>query len=127
MRKQVAFGLLICMMLLSLAAFGQETTGGIQGTVRDPQGAVVPGATIEVTSPALLGKRSQTSDAGGFYHFANLQPGLYSVTVASTGFSNQTQSNLQITVGALPTVNFTLQVSGVSQTVEVSAEAAAID
>ena len=57
MGKRIFLSLLICVLAFSMSALAQETTGGIQGTVKDPQGAVVPGAIVEVSSPALIGKK----------------------------------------------------------------------
>src|SRR5947208_8259873 len=101
MSKKISLGLLISVLAFSLSAPAQETTGGIQGTVKDPQGAVIPGATVEVSSPALIGKKSATTDSGGFFHFEQLPPGIYSISVNATGFAPQTQSNLELRVGAL--------------------------
>src|SRR5438552_16162194 len=108
MSKRICFGLFLCALILPLAAFGQESTGGIQGTVKDPTGAVIPGASVEVTGPALIGKKTATTDTGGFYHFEQLTPGNYTITVNAAGFGEQTQSNLQLSTGALPTLNFSL-------------------
>src|SRR6266566_6642997 len=127
MSKRISFAVLICVLACSWSASAQETTGGIQGTVKDPQGAVIPGATVEVSSPALIGKKSATTDAGGFYHFEQLPPGIYSINVNAPGFAPQTQGSLQVTTGSLPTVNFSLQVGAITQEVSVSAEAAVID
>src|SRR5262245_36409197 len=101
----------LCMLALPLAPlFAQETTGGIQGTIKDPSGAVIPGATIEVVSPALIGKKTSTSDAAGFYHFEQLPPGNYTITVMAPGFATQARSNLDVKTGSLPTMNVTLQI-----------------
>src|SRR5437867_2173270 len=127
MSKRISFAVLICVLACSWSASAQETTGGIQGTVKDPQGAVIPGATVEVSSPALIGKKSATTDSGGFFHFEQLPPGIYSISVNATGFAPQTQGNLELRVGALPTVNLTMQVGGITAEVSVSAEAAVID
>ncbi len=64
----------------------QETTGGLQGTVKDPSGAVVPGATVTVTTPTLVGSKVVVTDAAGYYRFANLPPGNYTITVKAQGF-----------------------------------------
>src|SRR6059036_2345587 len=127
MSKRVSFAVLICVLACSWSASAQETTGGIRGTVKDPQGAVIPGATVEVSSPALIGKKSATTDSGGFFHFEQLPPGIYSISVNATGFAPQTKGNLELRVGALPTVNLTMQIGGITQEVNVSAEAAVID
>src|SRR5881628_1860665 len=115
MSKRISLAVLICVLACSWSASAQETTGGIQGTVKDPQGAVIPGAAVEVTSPALIGKKIATTDAGGYYHFEQLPPGIYSITVNAPGFAPQTQGDLQLRTGSLPTVNFNLQIGAVTQ------------
>src|SRR5262245_30066231 len=109
------FGVLCMLAFLCAPAFAQETTGGIQGTVKDPTGAVVPNAAVEISSPALIGKKTGVSDAGGYFHFAQLPPGTYTVVVTAPGFAPQTLSALDVKTGGLPTVNVTLQIGGVQQ------------
>jgi len=104
---------LMCTLVLSLAAFAQETTGGVQGTIRDPQGAVISGATVTVSGPALIGKKTATTDSAGNYHIEQLPPGTYSVTVNAAGFSPATQNDLRIETGALPNINVTLKIGQV--------------
>jgi hypothetical protein len=119
---------LLSVLVFSFAAFAQETTGGVQGTVKDPSGAVVSGATVTVTSPALIGKKTATTDSGGNYHIAQLPPGIYSVAASASGFSSETKQNLRLETGALPIINFDLKLGQAEQTVvEVSGEAAMID
>ena len=65
-------------------AFAQASIGG---TVKDPSGAVLPGATVEAASPTLIEKvRTAVTDGSGQYKIENLRPGTYSVTFALTGF-----------------------------------------
>src|SRR6266581_5072578 len=120
MSQRIFLILLIGVLASSPSFFAQETTGGIQGTVKDPQGAVIPGATVEVSSPALIGKKTATTDSGGFFHIEQLPPGIYSITVKAAGFAPATQNNLELRTGALPTLNFTMQVGGITQEVSVS-------
>src|SRR5437870_9859493 len=127
MSKRISFAVLICVLAFSGSASAQETTGGIQGTVKDPQGAVIPGATVEVSGPALIGRKTATTDSGGYFHIEQLPPGVYSISVNAAGFGPQTQGNLELRTGALPTVGITMQVGGVTQEVTVSAEASVID
>jgi len=127
MGKRICLGLLICVLTLSMSAFAQETTGGIQGIVKDPQGAVIPGASVEVSGTTLIGKKTVVTDSGGYFHFEQLPPGVYNIAVIAAGFAPQTQGNLELRTGALPTVTITMQVGGVTQEVTVSAEASVID
>src|SRR5690242_1199166 len=127
MGTRIHMMILLSIVLFTAAAFGQETTGGIQGTVKDPQGAVIPGATVEVSSPALIGKKTTTTNSSGFYRIEQLPPGAYTITVTAAGFAPQSQTNLQLNVGALPTINVTLAVGGVTQDVIVAAAVETID
>jgi hypothetical protein len=106
---------------------GQETTGGIQGTVKDPSGAVVPGAKIALTSPSLMGSKILVTDTSGYYRFANLPPGTYSVEGSAKGFDTTKRDGLTIEVGHLPTVDLVLKVGAEATTVEVTSEAPVID
>ncbi len=108
------------------AAYAQETTAGLQGTVKDSSGAVVPKASVEVTSPALIGNKTVETNQG-YYRFANLPPGTYSLTVTASGFSVYKQENIVLEVGHLPTLDVKLEIGTVSQTLEISAQAALID
>jgi hypothetical protein len=123
----LSFKICLTMLVFSLAAFAQETTGGIQGTVKDPQGAVVKDASVEVTSPSLIGKKTATTDSAGYYHFEQLPPGVYTIAVHAKGFTPQTQNNLQLETGTLPVVNFALQVGETASTIEVNAEGQLVD
>jgi len=118
---------LICVLCLSLATFAQETTAGVQGTVKDPQGAVVPNATVTVQGPALIGQKTATTDSGGNYHIEQLPPGVYNITISAAGFAPTLQRDLRLETGALPNVNVTLKIGQSEQTIEVSAEAQLVD
>src|SRR5688572_21613273 len=90
--------------LLPAAAFAQE--GQIAGTVRDSSGGVMPGVTIEVTSPALIEKvRTAVTDTNGQYRITNLPVGVYSVTFTLSGFSKQQQNDVQLTSGFTAPIN----------------------
>src|SRR5579872_949277 len=118
--------------LLSLFLFvpissAQETTGGLQGSVKDPSGAVVSKAVVELTGSALVGSKSFQTDNAGYYHFANLPPGIYSLTVKASGFSELKREGITIEVGHLPTLDLTLTIGAAGTVVEVSGEAPQID
>jgi outer membrane receptor protein involved in Fe transport len=114
-------------LMLSFCALAQETTAGIQGIVRDPQGVVIAGATVVATSPVLIGKKTATTDSSGNYHIEQLPPGIYTITVSASGFGQSIAKDLRLETGALPNVNFDLQIGQTEQTIEVSAEAGMVD
>src|SRR2546425_8649069 len=78
--------LFACLIGAAASAAAQNT--GIAGVVRDTSGAVIPGVTVEASSPALIEKvRSVVTDAQGLYSIVDLRPGVYSVTFTLAGFS----------------------------------------
>ncbi|MBZ5527164.1 MAG: carboxypeptidase regulatory-like domain-containing protein [Acidobacteriia bacterium] len=105
----------------------QETTGGLQGTVKDPSGAVVPNAQVIVTGSSLVGSKEATTDASGYYRFANLPPGTYSLTVTAKGFRTVKREGLTLEVGHLPSIDISLEVGASETVVEVTGETPIID
>ncbi len=121
--------LLLCIALLfvsNLKLAAQETTAGLQGTVRDPSGAVVPGAAVEVSANSLVGTKTADTDASGYYRFANLPPDKYTIAVTAKGFSTA-KREITLEVGHLPTLDFTLDVGTSATIVEVNSAAPLID
>ena len=106
--------------------FAQETTAGLQGTVKDPSGAIIVKAEVEVASPALIGTKKAETDSAGYFRFANLPSGTYTVTVTATGFHTQ-KEQIELLVGRLPSLDISLQIGTSTETVEISAQAAAVD
>ncbi|MGE5112168.1 MAG: carboxypeptidase regulatory-like domain-containing protein [Acidobacteriaceae bacterium] len=130
MRFSKGVTLVLCLLVVTVfvaATFAQETTAGLQGTVKDPQGAVVSKAVVEVTSPSMIGAKKLETDSSGYYRFANLPPGTYTITVTAPGFRTLKQSGLRLEVGKLPSIDLALQVGGTEQTVEVSSVAPLVD
>src|SRR5579862_2031106 len=117
----------LAILLLVASVFGQETTAGLQGTVKDSTGAVVPNAHVVVTGASLTGNKATDSDGAGYYRFANIPPGTYTVTVSAQGFTILKREGLILEVGHLPTVDFALQVGASETVVEVSGAAPAVD
>jgi Carboxypeptidase regulatory-like domain len=113
--------------VFSPAAYSQETTAGLQGSVKDASGAVLTSATVAVTSPSLAGGKTTTTDSKGNYRFSNLPPGPYVITVTAPGFATLKREGLVLEVGHLPSVDMTLTVGGEKTVVEVSAESPQID
>lgn len=118
---------LLLLALFAPALLAQETTGGLQGTVKDPSGAVIPHAHVVVTGTTLVGSKEVLTDSSGYYRFANLPPGLYTLTVTAEGFETLKHEKLALEVGHVPTVELTLHIGKVSTVVEVSTTGPQID
>ncbi len=126
-RAIAALAVSLVVLLILPSVFAQETTGAIKGTVKDTTGAVVAKASVEVTSSTLIGVKKMTTDEGGLYRFANLPPGDYTITVSATGFKTYKQAGISLDAGREPSVDITLQVGAIAETVEVSGAAPLVD
>src|SRR5215470_3740456 len=117
----------LAVMFLGATLFAQETTGGLQGTVKDSSGAVVANAHVVVRGTTLAGDKSLDTEATGYYRFANLPPGLYSIQISAKGFKTVKREGLTLEVGHLPTVDITLEIGTSAEVVEVTSSAPTID
>src|SRR5205823_3087981 len=116
-----AIVLLAACSVPSAAAAQSGTTGAIAGQVRDVTGAVLPGVTVEASSPVLIEKtRTVTSDEQGQYKVVDLRPGTYTVTFSLPGFSTVKRENLELNTGFTARIDAELRVGGVEETVTVS-------
>ena len=115
-------GLLALTMAVPAAA--QQFTGRIEVTVVDATGAVLPGATVELSGPQT---QTTVSDASGVARFLNLAPGTYTVKGVLAGFSDYANSNVVVPAGGNVQLRASMRVSGVQTQVEVTAESPVID
>jgi len=112
--------------LLPVAASAQ--TSAIGGTVKDSSGAVLPGVTVEASSPALIERvRSAVTDGSGVYLITTLRPGTYTMTFTLPGFSVVKRENVELTSDFTATINADLKVGAVAETITVSAESPVVD
>ena len=95
-------------------------TGAIQGTVQDPQGAVVPNATVTALDPATGRTTTSLTSATGSYLLPALQPATYKVTVKAAGFETLVQEKVAVTAFATVSLDLGLKLGAASQTVTVS-------
>ena len=126
------FGSAALLLTLALAlpsgAWAQTFRGGINGTVADQSGAVVPGATVVALETATNVSHSTVSSSSGAYSFQELPLGLYTVTVTASGFSDEKVDKVPVTAGVIYTLPVKLSVASAgTHTVEVSAAAYALD
>ncbi|HUS07959.1 MAG TPA: TonB-dependent receptor [Bryobacteraceae bacterium] len=128
MGKQATLTVLTLTIFAALS-FGQSAAinGQIEGTITDPTGAALSSAAVRIENIGTGFKRSQQTDAAGFYRFPVLPLGEYTVTVESSGFAATKRTGITLSAGSAATVDITLQVLGVASTVEVSAAAPVSD
>src|SRR5262249_48994324 len=118
-------GLLLGVVLLPAAVYAQAA---IAGQVKDTSGAVLPGPTIEASSPVLIEKaRSVVSDGSGNYRIENLRPGSYTVTFTLAGFNTVKRDEILVSGSAVTTVDATLRVGAVTETITVTGETPIVD
>ena len=117
-----ALSTVLSLLLASaLSAFCQSSITSVRGTVTDPSGAILPGAKVELKNAANGQVSSQTANEQGEYHFSQVIPGLYLITVSSVGFGTETKK-AELLVNQPATVNFSLSVQASTETVDVSAQ-----
>jgi hypothetical protein len=117
--------LLWTVLLLPSYVYAQAS---IAGTVRDGSGAVMPGVTVEASSPALIEKvRSVTTDGSGQFRIVDLRPGTYAVAFGLQGFSTVRREGIELTGSFNATVNVELRVGDVAETVTVTGESPIVD
>src|SRR4029434_7972699 len=121
MRLVVRIGtVLVVILSAATPAFAQAS---ITGVARDSSGAVLPGVTVEASSPALIEKsRSVITSGTGQYTIVDLRPGTYAVTFTLPGFSTVRREGLELTGAFVATVNAELRVGGVAETITVTGE-----
>jgi hypothetical protein len=123
-KKLMVLGAAMVLALsVSVTMRAQSTTNGaINGTVEDPQGAVVPNAPVTVENEGTGQKLGDTTSSVGGFSFNVLQPGEYTVTVSATGFAEFEQTGVTVEVGRASTVSIHLKVASGTETVQVSGE-----
>src|SRR5689334_20651908 len=112
-------------MATSVMAQDVQTKGSIGGTVTDPAGAALPGATV--TATGQTGVRTATTNESGIFKIDNLEPGNYNVRVEQTGFKSALANNVIVNVGRESTLNLKLETGEITATVDVTADVGGID
>lgn len=115
--------ILLVMLVCAALGFAQGTTAALDGYVKDPQGATVADAQVEVVNAATGAIFKTTSDERGHWVLPSMAVGSYRVTVTKSGFNTKTIQGVSISAGVPATVNADLEIGAVTQTVEVSAGA----
>jgi outer membrane receptor protein involved in Fe transport len=120
--------LVFCLAFGAPHAAAQSTTqGAVGGVVKDPQGAVVSNASVTVKNEETNKEFAATTDSEGRFRVVQLDPGTYSVTINSSGFSAFTQQKVVVEVGRVTPLDINLAVGGAQETVQVTSEAPVIN
>jgi outer membrane receptor protein involved in Fe transport len=124
--KFVVLGALLLGLLSGVSAIAQ-TSGSVSGTISDETGAVLPGAAVTLSGPALQGSRTATTDAQGKYRFVNIPAGdNYRITAALSGFQTLTKEAIHVYLGQEGTVNLQVK-AAIAEAVTVVGEAPLVD
>ena len=125
MKSVQRFAILSIVQFLVMAsiALSQTSSSSLQGTVTDPSGSAISGATVAISSSESKLERTMVSGAQGEYRFVALPPGIYTLTVTAKGFARYQQTDLQLQVNTPATANVPLKVGAASESVTVTSEA----
>jgi hypothetical protein len=105
-----------------LPAYAQFDRGTISGTIKDPQGAVIPGVTVNATNTQTQQIRTTVTDGSGYFTFTNLQPGRYDVSAELEGFKKVSKQNVQLDAAASISLDLALETGNITELVTVTAE-----
>ena len=130
-KRTVVCGMVVAFVLMvfvSAPVGAQSGLGGIAGVVKDTSGAVLPGVTVEVASPALIEKvRTAITDGEGQFKITDLRPGAYTVTFTLPGFSTFKREGIELPANFTATVNGEMKIGAVEETVTVTGTAPVVD
>ena len=125
-RTRTAVGMTALMLLLGAGAAWAQSA--IAGVVRDDSGGVLPGVTVEASSPALIGgSRSAVTDDQGRYNIVDVRPGTYSVTFALAGFTTVKRDGIVLAANFTAPINIEMKVGALEETITVSGESPIVD
>src|SRR5687767_3101560 len=111
----------VMLMLFCGSAFGQAMgTSSIRGSIKDPQGSVVAGATVTLTHPETNVTRTATSNDSGQFAFEGVQPGVYKVSVEAKGFKKTELTNINALVSKPVDLEVAMEIGNVTETVSVT-------
>ncbi len=129
MRKaSVSVSALVLALAMASSSFGQISTGGIRGIVKDATGAVLIGVTVEAESPARIGGAAVAITNGqGLYQYQGLPVGIYTVTFTLSGFTTLKRENVRVEVGRTVQLDVDLSLATTAETVTVTGESPVID
>lgn len=118
----MSYRVLLSAVLITAACFGQAERGTFNGSILDPSGAAVAGAAVKIYNMATGVESPAAATAAGVYRMPSLSPGTYRISVSAPGFKTSIRQNVVLSVAQTLTIDFTLEVGNLSDSVTVSAE-----
>jgi hypothetical protein len=115
--------LVLGLALAVVMTYGQVTNARIVGTIADTDGNVLPGVSVEATSPRLVGKATTVSDANGVFRLLNLMPGVYKITYTLDGFQTMVRDNISVALEQTLTLSVTMELGKLSESITVTGQA----
>src|SRR5262249_585937 len=125
MRKLLFASLVV--LVSAVPALAQRTTSSLVGTVADESGSVLPGVTVSVKGPTVVGTQTATTNERGFYRFAALPPGPYNGSFTMQGFRTVNRPDIRLPLGSTVEENASLKLSQLAEEVTVTGEATVVD
>ncbi len=122
-QARIALGMLAIFVFVASTVLAQRIDGDLRGVVKDPTGAVVPGATVTITNQNTgVSRETETTSLGGFFA-GNLLPGVYTVEVEASGFKRAVKTNVRVIANRVVQVNVELEIGAAVETVTIEAGA----
>src|SRR5260370_42313228 len=123
-RNRFLLSVLLVVLIGFLSAHAQVdyATATLRGTVMDPQGAVISGATVTVLNPSTGITKTVKSGSDGAYRVPALPPGTYQITIDARGFSREVVKGIELTVGQVQSYDLHLKIGAASETIEVNSD-----
>ena len=120
-RFMLSLGAFVVLMLFCGSALGQgQGSSSLRGSIKDPQGAVVAGATVTVTNPETNFTRTTTSNDSGQFAFETIQPGVYRVEVEAKGFKKAVLNQVSALVSKPTDLEVAMEIGSVNETISVT-------
>lgn len=126
-RLAAAFAIVALLFAIPAIVEAQVQTGRIVGTVSDPDGSPLPGVSVTVSGPNLIQDRVDTTNELGQYRFIALPPGNYGISYQLQGFQGLVREGIRVSVGSATSVNVTLELATVEETITVTGESPLVD
>jgi len=132
MRKKILF--IACFLVLFLTAVSMNLVqaqsvleGKLTGTVADDQGELLPGATVEITGPSIMGTRSVVTSGKGSFIFLNVPPGTFKLTASLSGFKTYVQENIILGAGSTVEIKVVMEIGAIEEHLTVIAASPIVD